>query len=115
MATKTHQQRMTNYPQEFNSREARLMAAGHSLLQLSAENYTMASDDSFTHVTLSGTCTLTLPAAAISTGRVVHLYSTATAGTKLVQDAAAAAIIADMADSSAAALMCNGTTWIQVG
>lgn len=106
---------MSNYPQEFNSREARLMAAGNSLLQLSAEDYTIASDDSFTHVTLSGSCTLTLPAAAISTGRVVHLYSTATAGTKLVQDADANAIIADMADSSAAALFCDGSTWIQVG
>lgn len=115
MATKVHQQGMSNYPQQFNTREARQLAAGWSLLQLSAENYTMASDDSFTHVTLSGTCTLTLPLAAISNGRVVHLWADAVAGTKLIQDAAASAIIADLADSSAAVLMCNGTTWVRVG
>jgi hypothetical protein len=115
MATKSHQQTMSAYPENFNRREARLLAAGYSLLQLSAENFTIATDDSYTHVTLAGNCTLTLPAAAANKGRVFKVYSTAAAGTKLIQDAAASAIIADLADSTGAELYCNGSTWVQVG
>ena len=117
MATKTHAQPLGNYPENFDKREARLIACGHSLLEVAAtETYTMAATESFTHVTLagtSGTTTLLLPPVANSTGRVIHLFVTDTTGTVALKDATGSTIVADMA-AGASAYFCTGAAWVQV-
>jgi len=118
MATKTHAQQFGNYPENFNKREARLLACGHSLLALAAtETFAMATDDSYTFVTMagsSGTTTLKLPLAAASLGRVVNVYASSVAGTVLVQTSTGGAV-ATITVVGAYAYFCDGTTWTRVG
>jgi hypothetical protein len=117
MTTKTHQQAFGNYPENFDKREARLIACGYSLLAIAAtETYTMATDDSFTHVTMagtSGTTTLLLPLTAASTGRLIHIYVTDTTGTVALKDSTGATVVADLAAGSYQ-YFCTGSAWTRV-
>lgn len=118
MTTKTHQQAFGNYPENFDKREARLIACGYSQLTVAAtETYTMASDDSFTHVIMqgtSGTTTLLLPLAAASLGRVININVTAAAGTVAIKDSTGTAVVA-AAGVGSLSFYCNGTSWLASG
>lgn len=117
MATKYHAQAFGMYPQNFDKREARLMACGFSLLALAAtETYTMSNDDSFTHVTIagsSGTTTLLLPPTAASEGRVLNIYVSDSTGTVALKDAAGSTVVADLTAGSYQ-YFCTGSAWTRV-
>lgn len=114
MATKTHSQPFGNYPENFNKREARLVACGHSQLTLAAaETYTMTSDDGFTHATIngtSGTTTLNLPLAAANIGRLLVVNVLSAAGTVNINTSTGSSVIAS-AGVGRFPLYCDGTTW----
>lgn len=117
MATKSNAQAFGNYPENFNKREARLIAAGYSLLQLDAtETYAMSERDSFTHVTMagtSGTTTLKMPPVASSHGRVVHVYVSDSTGTVLIEQADGTDLLADAA-AGAYAFFCTESAWVRI-
>jgi hypothetical protein len=118
MSTTSHQQAFGNYPENFDKREARLIACGYSLLQVAAtETYTMSATESYTHVTMagtSGTTTLRLPPVANSLGRVVNVYVSDSTGTVLIEQADGTDLIADAA-AGPYAFFCTSSAWVRVG
>lgn len=70
-----------NYPGLFNARENRMITHNYSVVSLVDEDYEIKADDNITHVSIDASgaaVTVSLPAAALSKGRLLKVYITDT-------------------------------------
>ena len=84
----------SRYPGKFNARENRLISHNYAAIASSAndETISVAEDDSITHVIIGSTgCTVSLPKAELSLGRLLKIF---------VADEATSAILSQEAGSA---------------
>ena len=121
MASKKNEQRIKSYPDQFNTRENRLIRYGHSLLVSSAESVSLEDEDAISMIRNTGASTITLPPAASNKGRSIKFFQTDAAVLTIAQNADDANI--NGADSNFAftatasnggELYCDGTEWLFV-
>lgn len=98
-----------NYPGLFNARENRMITHNYSVVSLVDEDYEIKADDNITHVSIDASgaaVTVSLPAAALSKGRLLKVY---------VSDATEIVTVgSDTYSAGSYEIFCDGSSYFRV-
>lgn len=100
-----------NYPGLFNARENRMITHNYSVVSLVGENYEIKSDDGVTHLVIdasSSNVVVSLPAAALSKGRLLKVYVTDTTNDITIGGSS------DYDDAGSYEIFCDGSSYFRV-